>query len=73
VPLAQLPYGGDAIHLRHLDVHRHDVRLEHIDLRLGEQAVGCRTDHLDALGVAERVDDEAADDHGVVDHEHGDH
>ncbi len=39
VPLAQLADRGDAVHLRHLDVHRDHVGLELVDLGLGQQAV----------------------------------
>jgi hypothetical protein len=63
---AQLAHGLDAVHDGHLDVHRHQVRRELLDLGLRDLTVGGGADDVDRGVPGERVGDEASHDDGVV-------
>ncbi len=70
--LAQFLERRDAVHVGHLDVQRHDIRVALRDLLQGDSAVGGRTHHLDLRVGGQHVAHQAANDDGVIDDEHPD-
>jgi hypothetical protein len=62
----------DAVHLRHLDVHRDQVGLELLQLRHGDLAVDGGTHDLDVGVCGQHVGHDLADDDGIVDDHHPD-
>jgi hypothetical protein len=64
------PHGLDAVHLRHLDVHRHQVGRELVQLAHCDLAVHGGTDDLDRGVLGEHVRDDLPDDDGIVDDHH---
>ena len=64
--------GLDAVHLRHLDVHRDQVGLELVELAEGDPAVDGGTDDLDVGIRGQHVGHDLADDDGIVDDHHPD-
>ena len=64
--------GGDAIHVRHQEVHQDDVGLQPTGHRHALRAVGRLTDDLDVGQVVEEHAQAHPDDRVVVDDEHAD-
>jgi hypothetical protein len=62
----------DAIHLRHLDVHRDEVGLELLELAHGDPAVDRSADDLDVRVGREDIGHDLPDDDGIVDDHHPD-
>jgi hypothetical protein len=62
--------GPEPVELRHLEIHRHDVGIELVDLAHRVEAVARRGDHPELEGSAQHVTQHAPHEGAVVHHEH---
>jgi len=65
----QRPDRLNAVHQRHLEVHRDEVRRQLFDHRQRDPAIGGRADHLDLRVTPQSIRDDLARHGGVIDHQ----